>query len=84
MMADMPYMVKTLQKSSSLELAGRFSRNMVCSNGGGVVVCQPFSKIFFSETACLIEAKFYVDGKNKSVFATYWSHDFDGRHAQIW
>ena len=28
-----PYMVKTLQKSSSPEPAGRFSRNLVCSIG---------------------------------------------------
>ena len=28
-----PYMVKTLQKSSSPELAGRFPRNLVCSIG---------------------------------------------------
>ena len=28
-----PYMVKTLQKSSSLEPAGRFLRNLVCSIG---------------------------------------------------
>ena len=32
-MASRPYMVKTLQKSSSPELAGRFPRNLVCSIG---------------------------------------------------
>ena len=39
-------MVKTLQKSSSPEPAGRFSQNLVCSIG---------------ETAWPIKAKFYVE-----------------------
>ena len=35
-------MVKTLQKSSSPEPAGRFSRNLVCSIGGlqPIIVCS--------------------------------------------
>ena len=32
-MAPLPYMVKTIQKSSSPEPAGRFPRNLVCSIG---------------------------------------------------
>ena len=38
-----PYMVKTLQKSSSPEPAGRFSRNLVCSNQGllPIIVIPP-------------------------------------------
>ena len=37
-----PYMVKTLQKFSSLELLGRFPINLVCSIGdsGPIIVCS--------------------------------------------
>ena len=46
------------------------------------------SNIFFSETAWPIKAKFYVappwEGGMKVFFAAFWSHDQDGRHADIW
>ena len=37
-----PYMVKTLQKSSTLELVGRFPRNLVCGirDSGPIIVCS--------------------------------------------
>ena len=66
-------MVKTLQKSSSPEPAGRFSRNLVCSipwirrpssssiRRPSVVRLFTFSNIFSSETALPIKAKFYVE-----------------------
>ena len=46
------------------------------------------SKIFFSGTALLIKAKFYVEppwvGGNDILFAASGSHDQDGCHAHIW
>ena len=46
------------------------------------------SKIFFSETAGPVKAKFYVKppwvGGTIFFFAASGSHDQDGRHANIW